>query len=302
MKRIKINNLDTDYFISEDGEIYSEKSKKFLSGDINTGYKRVLLCLRNGERIKKPVHTLVAEAYIPNINNLPIVHHKDGDKLNNNVNNLEWIDYSTNVKKENRKSHPKKENTFSSEELEKEVWKVFRDTNYSVSNLGRLINNKTNKIIKGHINYFLGYIRDTLSLEDKNIIITRHRMVYEAFHPNEIINIINHKDGIRFNNRLDNLENISPSENLKKAYTETKTRRTRKCLCYNLKENLVFFSIADASRHFNCNESQIRLAMNRKGKYKDYNILELTEEEYSQILIEGPETIKKIIREKDSNE
>lgn len=42
--------------------------------------------------------------------------------------------------------------------------------------------------------------------------------------------------------------------------------------------------------------------MNRKGKYKDYNILELTEEEYSQILIEGPETIKKIIREKDSNE
>lgn len=302
MKRIKINNLDTDYLISENGEIYSEKSKKFLSGDTNSGYKRVLLCLRNGERIKKPVHTLVAEAYIPNINNLPIIHHKDGDKLNNNVNNLEWIDCSTNVKKENRKSHPKKENTFSSEELEKEVWKVFRDTNYSVSNLGRLINNKTNKIIKGHINYFLGYIRDTLTLKDKTIIITRHRMVYEAFHPNEIINIINHKDGIRFNNRLDNLENVSPSENLKKAYTETKTRRTRKCLCYNSKEKLVFFSIADASKHFNCNESQIRLAMNRKGKYKDYNILELTEEEYSQILIEGPETIKKIIREKDSNE
>ena len=43
-----------------------------------------------------PVHRLVAEAFIPNINNYPTVNHKNGDKHNNNVYNLEWASYAEN--------------------------------------------------------------------------------------------------------------------------------------------------------------------------------------------------------------
>ena len=43
-----------------------------------------------------PVHTIVAQAFIPNNNNLPTVNHIDGDKHNNRVENLEWASYSTN--------------------------------------------------------------------------------------------------------------------------------------------------------------------------------------------------------------
>lgn len=44
------------------------------------------------------IHRLVAAAFIPNPNKYPIVNHKDGNSLNNNVNNLEWCTYSYNLK------------------------------------------------------------------------------------------------------------------------------------------------------------------------------------------------------------
>ena len=50
----------------------------------------------NGTRKRFYVHRLVAEYFIPNNNNFPIVMHKDNNKLNCNVNNLKWGSYSEN--------------------------------------------------------------------------------------------------------------------------------------------------------------------------------------------------------------
>jgi hypothetical protein len=59
------------------------------------GYVRADLCL-NGVRKALKVHRLVATAFIPNPNNKPYINHKDGNKKNNNVNNLEWCSPSEN--------------------------------------------------------------------------------------------------------------------------------------------------------------------------------------------------------------
>ena len=70
----------------------------------NKGYKRVNLC-KNGNKNQAFVHRLVAEAFIPNPNNYPVVNHKDENPKNNCVENLEWCDvkYNSNFGTRNQK-------------------------------------------------------------------------------------------------------------------------------------------------------------------------------------------------------
>lgn len=62
-----------------------------------TGYY-VCTLFKNGKGRTFKVHRLVAEAFIDNPNELPIINHRDGNKLNNSLDNLEWCDYSHNNK------------------------------------------------------------------------------------------------------------------------------------------------------------------------------------------------------------
>ena len=65
------------------------------------GYFKVILH-KDGKQKRYQVHRLVAEAFIPNPDNLPIVNHKDENKINNCVWNLEWCTYSYNLTYGNR--------------------------------------------------------------------------------------------------------------------------------------------------------------------------------------------------------
>ena len=70
-------------------------------GKILKQYKGVYYSITindKGKTRKRLVHRLVAEAFIPNLLNKPCINHKDGNKLNNNVNNLEWCTIQENTK------------------------------------------------------------------------------------------------------------------------------------------------------------------------------------------------------------
>lgn len=76
-----------EYMISNYGNI--KRNGKELKLNVWSKYKVINLKLE-GKYKTHYVHRLVAETFIPNPNNKPIVNHIDGNKLNNNVNNLEW--------------------------------------------------------------------------------------------------------------------------------------------------------------------------------------------------------------------
>ena len=91
MIKVVLSLFDGEYEVTSDGFIFSNKrkSKIKLIGKIgNNGYNLILFTV-NGKRIYRNIHRVIAESFIPNPNNYPQVIHKDGNKLNNAVENLE---------------------------------------------------------------------------------------------------------------------------------------------------------------------------------------------------------------------
>lgn len=85
------------YIISDKGEIKNKMGQLKKLNIAKNGYVIVDL-YKNNIRHTYLVHRLVAQAFIDNPYNLDLINHKDGNKQNNCIENLEWCDYSYNLK------------------------------------------------------------------------------------------------------------------------------------------------------------------------------------------------------------
>ncbi len=96
---IKVLKENHRYLVSDDGKIYDTKygNREICIWIDNTGYLQCNLYDEFGNKVYRRVHRLVAETFIPNPLNLPQVNHKNGNKLDCKVNNLEWATNSENT-------------------------------------------------------------------------------------------------------------------------------------------------------------------------------------------------------------
>lgn len=85
------------YLISNKGRVKSKLRNKLIFTRVHYGYKECRVKDKTGKNKSQKIHRLVAQVFITNPENKPYVNHIDGDKLNNNVENLEWVTAKENV-------------------------------------------------------------------------------------------------------------------------------------------------------------------------------------------------------------
>lgn len=100
-----IKGYENIYLVSNFGQIKNIKTNQILKPIDSHGYKYVHLCDENHKRTNKPIHRLVAFHFLQNYKNFPQVNHKDGNKSNNHVDNLEWCSHKDNMVHSSEKLH-----------------------------------------------------------------------------------------------------------------------------------------------------------------------------------------------------
>ena len=264
MKKVIMNGIETVYEVSEQGEVYNTRTGRCLEGTVKRNEYRSVQLTIEGKAKSIMVHRLVAQTYLPNPNNLPIVHHKDGDKMNNCVDNLEWTTYQENsLEKFHQSQSGRRMISTEGKEWKQIVGVPFP---YEISENGMVRGSAGGTLMKGSLRN--GYVRYNL----RGTFYTAHRLVYLTF-VGEIPEgyVIDHIDGDRQNNDISNLRCVSQSENMINAQSKGH-KGQRKVAQYDLNNNFIkeFPSFTAAAKEVRVTSSAISSAAKRNGTSRGF--------------------------------
>lgn len=160
---------------------------------------------------------------------------------------------------------------FDKKNFNKEKWRKVKDSHiHEVSNLGRVRNSVTGKVLHPTCNTY-GYPHFSFMYMGKKKYLAIHRAVATAFLPNPTnLPQVNHKNGIKTDNRAENLEWCSPSHNIQHAHDNKlwASKRETPVICKETGKR--FKSMQEASRHYDFSEGSISQSA-RKG-YSCYGL------------------------------
>jgi hypothetical protein len=236
IKKINIDDIE-NYYVSNYGKVFN-KDKKELNGHINLqGYVFVRLYLYGKSSLYR-VHRLVCSTFnYNNIENKNIVDHINRIRHDNRASNLRWVTQKENMGNKSDKVTNKnydlieKYNNLDKNDEKFRIIKVSSYgnlSNYSISNYGKIKNNKTKQILKPYITDE-GYIHILLNLNGNRKNIPIHRLVCEIFNSKKDDKyndkfVVNHINEIKHDNYYKNLE----------WCTVKKNNRHSKCIKINM--------------------------------------------------------------------
>ena len=213
-KRIILNNLETPFWIDTQGRLRNENTKNWLKGAINKEYHFYNIYFK-GKQYTLYTHRLVAEYFLDNPYNYNLVHHKDGNKLNNNLFNLEWIN-SKDHSAIHGQGYSCDKIKINESEIKLSELKQFRDSPYWASATGKIYNLDKQIELRQENSGNYKRIQCNYNLGGKYFLV--HRFVWECFYGPIPENAdINHIDHDPSNNALNNLEIVSHAINCQKA-------------------------------------------------------------------------------------
>lgn len=134
-----------------------------------------------------------------------------------------------------------------------EIWKQYRDTNYEISNTGKVRSKKTLKEMKQYKKeygkYENDYMKISLNIRGKKTTKSVHRLVAECFLDNYSDNLeVNHKNSLRYDNRIENLEMTTKEENYQYSLTNGNGSQRVPVICVNEEGKLEFASLWQAAK------------------------------------------------------
>ena len=265
------------YECSTEGRIRNKTTYKLLSNSVCcSGYAVSNI---RGKNFK--FHRIIAQTFLPNFQDKPTVEHKDDIKLNNRVYNLKWATHKEQQQyvkeKESRKTqYGAKIGTSCLNNLKDEIWKVITDyPEYEISNMGRIKYpvRKGVKPYKKRITYG-GSSNDgykTFQLRNNNEKISKgiHGLVAQEFinNPNNY-NIVNHIDGDKKNNRFNNLEPCTRSQNTQHAYDNDLISGKRIIYQLDINNNIIkeWNTIKDAYETLKLSRTVINAVLSGRNK------------------------------------
>tara|TARA_X000000368_G_scaffold301537_1_gene240252 strand:+ start:4143 stop:5426 length:1284 start_codon:yes stop_codon:yes gene_type:complete len=226
-------------------------------------------------------HRIIAQTFLPNFKDKATVEHKDDNKLNNKLYNLKWATYKEQaeyVKKKNTRNSQIgiKIGTSDLTNLKNEIWKNITDyPEYEISNMGRIKYpiRKGNKPYIKRITYGGntgdGYRSFRLKHNNKKFYTVIHRLVAKEFLPNpNNYKIVNHIDGIKKNNNVNNLEWCSRSYNTQHGYDNNLISGKREIYQLDVNNNIIkkWSTIKDAYISLKLSRTAINKVLSGRNK------------------------------------